>query len=147
MKTLFLSFLTFILFYFSSSSQEVLPDSLLALTESNQLNEKSSGWKKAEQFFFEAKDSIQYRKALLSFNSLSLDDLSEADKRKIFRAHSNFLQNSFQYSIAKQFLLKFIEEARKKKNLKVKLSFTQAWFLTTFIIFHMTVVSYISIAQ
>ena len=100
-----------------------MPDSLLALTESNQLNEKSSGWKKAKQFFFEAEDSIQYRKALLSFNSLSLDDLSEADKRKIVRAHSNFLQNSFQYSIAKQFLLKFIEEAREKKEFESKAIF------------------------
>ena len=123
LKTLFLSFLTFILFSYSSSSQEVLPDSLLALTESNQLNEKASGWQKAIQFFFEAEDSIQYREALLSFNKLPLEDLSETDKIKIVKAHSGFLQNSYQYVVAKRFLLKFVEDAKKKNNRESKAIF------------------------
>ncbi|MDA9312440.1 tetratricopeptide repeat protein [Vicingaceae bacterium] len=125
LKALFLSFLAFILLSFSSSSQEVLPDSLVALTESSKLSKKATGYQKSAQFFFKANDSVQYKNALQSFNQLPLEDLSDTFKRELVRAHSSFLANSFQHAIARQFLPKLIDDAREQSDFESKALFHQ----------------------
>jgi two-component sensor histidine kinase len=119
MKTLkasLLSFLTFILFSSSVLSQEVLPDSVIELTESNDLIKRARGWQIAVEFYFDKEDSIQYKKALQQFNQLHLDELTKADRRKIVKAHSDFLKGNFQYSTGKRFLRKVIKNALEEDD-------------------------------
>ena len=125
LKVSLLSFLTFIFFPFLSSSQEVLPDSLLRLTESNKLNENAEGWQKAIEFYFLQDDSAKYAEAFMQFNELNLTNLEESQKRIIYRAHSEFLKNSFQYNIAKPFLLSAIHNAREQNEFENKAIFHQ----------------------
>ena len=125
LKVSLLFFLTLVLFPFSSFSQEALPDSLLELTESNNLNKKAEGWQKAIELYFEQEDSLGYAEAFSNFNQLDLENLEEVEKRLIFRAHSKFLRNSLQYDIAKQFLLKAIVDSREQNDFKSTAIFHQ----------------------
>lgn len=125
LKVLLLSFLTFVLFSFSSSSQEILPDSLTALIESKTLIDKMSGWHKATAFYFDQKDSINYKKALNKFNQLPFHELNENEKRTIVETHSDFLKNSFQYNTAKRYLLAAIQVVKEANDFNNKALFHQ----------------------
>jgi len=125
LKVSLLSFLTLILLTLCSFSQAVLPDSLLKLTASNKPNDVAKGWQKATAFYFQQHDSVKYAEALRHFNQLNLEKLKESQKRDMVTAHSQFLRNSLQYQIAKQFLLHAIENAREQNDFESKAIFHQ----------------------
>jgi two-component sensor histidine kinase/tetratricopeptide (TPR) repeat protein len=121
-----LSFLTLVLFSFSVSSQEKLPDSIAQLLSSQKIEKKARGMLKAIEYYQQQSDSFNVSNTFKSFEELDLSNSSIESRQELVLSFDLLLKNSFQYNIAKRYLLKNIALARESRNFENAAKFHQS---------------------
>jgi tetratricopeptide (TPR) repeat protein len=121
-----LSFLTLVVFSFSVSSQETLPDSIAQLISSQETENKGRGMLEAIEYYQQQSDSINVSNTFKSFEELDLSNSSVKSRQELVLSFDLLLKNSFQYNIAKRYLLKNIALARESRNFENAAKFHQS---------------------
>lgn len=119
-KSFFIGFLFCLFFQQTLLSQELIPDSLTELVQSEELIKQANGWQKTLEFHYQIGDTLNYNFASKQFRQLPLNKLNTGDYKKVVKTYSLFLKKSFQYNIAKNFLAKRIKESNKNNELENK---------------------------
>ena len=121
-----LSFLTLVLFSFSVSSQEKLPDSIAQLISSKKIEKKARGMLEAIEYYQQNSDSLNVSNTFKNFEKLDLSNFSTESRQALVLSFNVLLKNSFQYSIAKRYLLKNIALATEHRNFENAAAFHQS---------------------